>query len=194
MKQRQNGFSLAEVLVSMAILALISTTMVELYQMSVNTLRQGGSRIDLQQRTREPIRRVTPLLSTAIPPSATQEAIYAPLTAAPAAPAVQWSSTEDLFGNVPVDPRAPTFRLYELNFNSGTGELVLNQIQPPLPAGVQPRVVARNLAAVSFEHLSLNSIRMTVRCDELIRRAGGERTNSSFTVDTMIQIPYYTSD
>ncbi|MCE7874655.1 hypothetical protein DYH09_30390 [bacterium CPR1] len=187
---RRAAFTMAELLVAMALMGLISIALVNLYSMSVNTLRQGSGHLAMQQRVREAVRRVHPLLSTAIPPNASQEAIYAP-PAGPAAPAVTWSTTEDLLGNTPVDPRAPSFRLYQLAFNAATSELVLSQLGP-LPAP-PARVVARNLNQVSFEHISLNTVRMVVQAQEQIRRAAGETTPSTYRSDTLLQIPYYTS-
>jgi prepilin-type N-terminal cleavage/methylation domain-containing protein len=189
---KRRGLSLLEVLVAMVLLGMVSTALLRVYDMTVNTLRQGTGHLDLQQRVRESVRRMQPLLTTAMPPNTTQEAIYAPALLAPPAASIRWSTPEDLLTNVPVDPRAPTWRLYEMSFNVGTGDLSLTQISPATPNPT--KVVGRKLAAVSFEHLSLNSIRIIARGDERIRRAGGKTTVSSYQVETLVQIPYYTSD
>lgn len=192
MRRSGHGLSLLEVLVAMAIMGVISTALLRVYDMTVNTMRQGSGHLALQQRVRESVRRMQPLLTTAMPPNTTQEAIYAPPLLGPASPSIRWSTPEDLLTNVPADPRSPTWRLYELSFDSGTGEIVLRQIAPAVPNPT--KVVGRQLASVAFEHLSLNSVRVVVRGDEPIRRAGGKTTSSSYQVETLVQIPYYTSD
>lgn len=184
---RRRGLSLAEVLVAMGVMGLLSLALMNVFGVTMTTVRHGEGHLAMQQKARETMRRLEPILSTAIPPTTTQEAIYAP-TMGNTLPSVQWSSTEDLFGNAPIVPRAPDFYLYEIIFNAGT--LTMRRIDPPL---ADSRILGTNLTAVSFQRISLYTLRVQIEVQEQVRRAAGARETMSHRLETLIQLPYGTS-
>lgn len=185
---RRRGLSLAEVLVAMAVMGVLSIALLNIFGLTMTSVRHGEGHLAMQMKAREAVRRLEPLLSTAIPPTTTQEAIYLPAVGG-SGTSIRWSSTEDLFGTNAITPRAPHFYLYEINFAGGA--LTMRRIDPP---GPDSRVLATNLDAASFEHLTLNTVRVQVQVSEQVRRAAGAHETLTQKLETLIQLPYYTSD
>lgn len=65
--KRKRGFTLAELLVSMALLSAMTTALVVLYSAALTEFEHGAGTMNLNQRAREVVDRVTQILKTAAP-------------------------------------------------------------------------------------------------------------------------------
>lgn len=160
MKRRPGrGFTMSELLVSLAVFAVLTAVLASLYKISTNVIGQSGRRIVLEQKNREAIRRVNAALVGAMPPGSSQDAITAPAVGAEASQ-VDFFTTDDPLG-APLDaPRAAGVLFNRVGLQSGSDYnqetaahyspgavlLVLHRLDPHSGAPMSvptPRVLAR---------------------------------------------------
>ncbi len=67
--QKRLGLTLIEVIVAMGIMIIVTVMILGIYGNSFNAFRRGTSRLEAQQRTREVLRRVTPLIMSSKAPT-----------------------------------------------------------------------------------------------------------------------------
>ena len=187
----RRGLSLVEVLIVCAILGVMGSVLTYIYSVALTTYRQGGGRVDIQQRARESIRRIAPLISTAIPPNSVQEAIYSP---ALGASDVQMSfcTPLDLLANETVastNPRAPRYLLFRIRFDAPSSTVVLED--PANPARSQ--VLARKVRALTFQRVAVDSVKIHVEVETRIIGARFKERTVDAALDTLQQVPWYTS-
>lgn len=61
-RRQQIAFTLPELMISLAILSILTTVLVLLYEQSYATVNRGTGRLALQQKARETVKRITPLV------------------------------------------------------------------------------------------------------------------------------------
>ena len=116
---RSRGFTLIEVLVSCSILGVLSSALLYIWLACRPVMEKTEGKIDVQARVREPLRRVSRLLDTAISPGSGGP-IKTPAEGAPASAVLEFYSCDTLAGpETTVDPRNPVFYLYRIQQVSG---------------------------------------------------------------------------
>ncbi len=213
-RRPRGGFSLPEMLVSMALSALMLAVVVLLYQTGLWEYRHASGRIELVRKSRHLMGRVQPLLSTAVKPvsAGAQEAIAFPDTFVDdlhqtGESRVSFYTPVDFL----VDPTLPTARqlqanpnyhLYEIAMVPGTGngnDVVLrklvDEITPDM--GVNPRVLAVAIDDFRVRYLRPGALEVQVSVsgqritDEIVRNTTEARTPLNLVMNTIIQLPYY---
>jgi hypothetical protein len=97
----KRGLTLVEVLTCAGLIGLLSLFLLAIFGQISSATRLGDGHLALQQRGRELMRRSLPTIRRAIPPSAAQDAIYAPPVGG-TGNTLTFASTPDL-----LDPAAP---------------------------------------------------------------------------------------
>lgn len=185
-RTRARGLTLIEVLVSTVILTVLGVALTRVYDLSRVSYATGVGRVALQQRARIAVQRLTPRLVRAIPPTETSPAISSPAPLDPATSEISYSiPAEDL------DPRSPTYRTERLYFQASSGRLFLDPGTSANP--VDDLLLARDLDQVLFEVLSQNAVRLTVKVRGKVRTADNRSRDQEFRLQTVVQIPFYTT-
>ena len=177
------GGTLAEVLVACTILGLLGIVLLEIFLHISSAAGFGASRLAIQQRVRETMRRVAPLLRQAIRPNFGVEAIYLPPIHVTASNVV-FAVPENLLTppSLPFDPRKPDPHLYQMRF-SGT-QLVLQDIYNP----ASTRVLGDQLVKVSFTRSQTSCVNVLVQVQAQIRGASGKARTEDYNLQTSIQL------
>lgn len=186
------GLTLAEIIVGGALMALLTGMLILIFHTSQSSFRRGTTRLHSQQLAREAIRRTTPLVMSAMPPTPLEDAVYLPAIGA-TGPALEFYSADDLFDpNAGVDPRVLNAHLYRIRHDQATGEVIFEELNAPArtPAGPS-RVLARQIYALDFERLEVNLVRLRVETRETIRNAAGQREEQTVERRSVLSIPYY---
>lgn len=142
MHRSNKGFTIVELLVAMAVMAVLSAAMVAMFSTSKQTLVHGSNRFYIQQVARYTVNRLTPLLQTAVPVNDTSSAILemdgAPAVLGSISESVGFSTTQDFLADpIPeFNPRAPVFFFYEIAYEeTNNGNLILRKMVPTAPPG-----------------------------------------------------------
>lgn len=213
--RRRGGFTILELMVSAFILAAMSLALVMIYSTASTMFQRGSGRLTMQQRSREAVRRVAPLIAGAIPPSESDVALYSPAVGA-TDDALGFYSAQDLFGTGPAfNPRAPyypTYRIACVDSNiftqSGGNVLVLEKLSDlsasPGHASLIPSVSKTLLSgtdscavkSVKFTRLDTSRVLMTITLTATqVRDAAGRlltgAKSDDYTLQSEFQVPYY---
>ena len=126
----RRGVSLVEVLVVTGLMTLLTLILTEIYFASYKVFEHGSAHTDIQQRCRETVNRIVPLIMGASEPALTQDAVYLPDNVDASRGSELWFySPDDLFGNAVYDPRNPVFYFYRVRQLSG--DVVLEKLAMP---------------------------------------------------------------
>lgn len=214
-----HGITLAELLVSMAVFALITAGFVITYRLGYNTAAQGSEKMQSMQGLRESLNRMVPLISSACPIAANQSAILSPpigekgdlifTTTTEYADDYVYAGDLGSAANAfnPVDPAPNQFQQVRLRFVAAN--------DPSAPAGRRGNVVAdintadsaddviiaRNMYDVSFTNVGENTILVQANIYRALRGAGAVRVNlggghitlQRYTTESRVFLPYYTN-
>lgn len=186
------GLTLAEIIVGAAITALLTGMLVLIFHTSQHSFRRGSTRMHSQQLAREAVRRTTPLVMSAVPPSPLEDAVYLPAIGE-LGPALEFYSADDLFNpTATVDPRIVTPHLYRIRHNPANGEVLFEELAAPARTPLGPsRVLARQIYALDFERLEVNLVRVRVETLEMIRGATGQQEEQKVERRSVVSIPFY---
>lgn len=187
------GFTVAEMMVSLAVLGVLSLALAEVYHVSYTVFDNGSGRIVLEQRTREALRRVGPLLSGAVPPTENQDAIIVPAIGNSAS-SVDFYTAEDLLGATVFDPRNPAYLMFRIGWDGG-GNLVLWRLDAARNAlsTPRPRVLARGLSGVRMTRTSLDAVTVQLTASTSVRTGRLQQRTVTYSLNAMVQLPYYGS-
>lgn len=185
---RRSGFTIAELLVSLTILSVLTLAVVLISSQLSAGYRLGSSHLELQGQARETVRRVTPFITSAV--SAGQEAIYSPALGS-SGPEVIFASSENWldeplpnFG----DAGYPVYRVYRIRFDSQ--DLIMENLYSP---AVEPRILARRLYDVEFTRPFAETVGVEVEVRGTVRSAVNQERDTVERLETLLQIPYYTA-
>ncbi|MEW6280564.1 MAG: hypothetical protein AB1758_18210 [Candidatus Eremiobacterota bacterium] len=143
MKSRSNAFTLVELLVVMGMMVSIMIILIGMFKGARGSFEYGNSRIGMQQRAREAIKRVTVLVVSGIDSGATPErAIHVPAADGASDNQLVFCTTEDVLvpessnpanrsklWNPVTQPQPPIFR-YRIRYDNAQRRLVLERGTP----------------------------------------------------------------
>lgn len=184
MTRPSRGFTIPEILVGMTLLVLVGAIVLQVYLAVLRVGAFGGARVEVQNATRLALRRMVPLIESAIPRSATASAILSP-PAGQTGPQLAFVSTQDLLGNGSADPRDPTF--FEFRIRRTGSEVWLEQtnlVPPP------PRLLGK-LKSLSFTNVDDRSVQIQVSSETRARTLAGEEKLVTSELTTLVYLPYY---
>ncbi|MCA9794066.1 MAG: hypothetical protein KC910_19795 [Candidatus Eremiobacteraeota bacterium] len=186
------GLTLLEVVIGSAIMLVLTGLLIMIFHTSGSAFRRGSTRMHAQQQAREVVRRATPLVMSAVPPSPLEEAIYLPVVG-DIDTSLEFYSADDLL-NPPasLNPRLVSYHLYRLSHASATKEVWLQELaapaRTPLGAG---QLLARHVEECDFERLDVNMVRLRVMTREPVRTAVGKQEDLDVERSSVIALPYY---
>jgi len=194
----RRGLSLVELLISLTVLLVLGTAMVQIYQVAQTAFQTGGGRIAMQQRARETLRRVVPYLSSAVPASEGAQAVAVPELDNTES-FVLFTSPMDWIDGTAMDPRTPTFRTYKIWFRvddqdltSGEKKLWLYRVSTTDPNVIEARrALGKKLENVTFKRVTENCVQIEVTAKESVRAANFQTRDVTVILKTGVQIPYY---
>jgi hypothetical protein len=170
----------------------MTTALVAVFNVADTVFDQGAGRIGLQQRTRETLRRLSPILACAVPATEDAQAILTPAIGA-SGTSVEFTTTSDVLGSIPFDPRAPVYVVCRIAADK-SGDLVLSQLDAPGGHPLHdpaPRVLARGLSGATFTRTSVDQIAVHLSAQTSVRNARGQQRMVTCALDGQVQIPYY---
>ncbi len=182
----RRGLTLPELMVSLSLVALLTLVLTMLFHQTSRVAAMGGNRLDVQQSVRETVRRLGPLLESAVPPEPGEVAIRFP-DEGDTALKVEFYSPTDLLGDQPVDLHNPTYRLYRIEFSAPS--LWLEQLDPPPTR--EPRMLAAHLRKVEFTLLDPGTLKVFVEARARGRDVRNQERTFDERLETAIHLPYF---
>lgn len=186
-RRPDRGLTLAEILVSMAILSLLSLVLLRIYDVSRAAYATGVGRLGLQQKARQTVQRLASRLTQAIPASDTQDAVFTENAEDPKVTDPLDSKVVYTIPARPFDPRAPVYRKKWILYRHVTGLVTTNADNPADP----DLVLARDVDWLELTVLPPNAVRITVVTRSKARTVAGGQREQDYRLQTVIQIPYY---
>ncbi|MBI3925713.1 MAG: prepilin-type N-terminal cleavage/methylation domain-containing protein [Armatimonadetes bacterium] len=214
MRPLRSGFTLFELLVSCAILSMIGLVMTQMFFTSRTVMDKGSAQVDLHGKAREVLRRISPMLMTAIPDPATAGADDGIVLADDTR--VEFTTTDYLLGEGDfkawVDgggAGALPFQTYRIRFDGagGSGDVLLERVDDNT---VAPRtlffsVPESRITQLSFREVSATAqsppplgdavgVQVTVVVETTARNATRAQQTVSNQFTTIVQLPYFTTE
>ena len=211
------GLTLSEVIVAGTILFGVTAMLALIFSSSYAAFRRGTSRMSTTQRAREVVRRLMPIVMSAVAPDPTLEAIYYPPTdgGLPADSGhadypfnegveMRIHSADDILAPMaPVNPRNPSIHQFR-TYLTANGDVRIERISETLDprvhyksplgvAGSDSKVIATRVKELAFEHLDLGLVKVTVTTTEQIRNAAGNPEDLDVVRTRVISVPYYSA-
>ncbi|MEW6280872.1 MAG: type II secretion system protein [Candidatus Eremiobacterota bacterium] len=184
---RLRGLTLPEILVAMTLLGLIGLVTLQIFLTTRTVLNFGSGRMDVQQTARETLRRLVPLVESAIPRNLAQGAVLLPADGASGS-RLEFLSTQDHLGGTALDPRNPVYYRFAI-FRQPDGDVFLEQTNPATT--LPRRRLARGLRELFFENQGGTSVRIRVQAVGTVRNARGADRDVQSTLETLVFLPYY---
>ncbi|GMU54684.1 MAG: hypothetical protein AMXMBFR33_38300 [Candidatus Xenobia bacterium] len=180
----RRALTLLEILVSLSLLGVVGVLVLQIF-LAVNRVSQyGGARIEVQNATRLAMRRLVPLIESAIPPASNQSAVTRPADGQTGR-VLEFTSSIDHLGNAAPDPRNPVYLRFRIR-HAGP-ELWLEQLGGGAPP---PRLLGR-LQQVEFTNLGGESVRIALRAEAQTRTLAGVTETVSSELTTQVYLPYH---
>ena len=188
---RRDGLSLVEVMVVTGIASLISLLLLEFFLASRKVTQHGAAHTEIQQSCRHLINRLSSMVVAATSPIDTQDAIPIPAVDDAASPELAFYSPDDLFGNVPFDPRNPSYHFYRVRRDGK--RILLDSLQDDGTPRLNPppRQLALAVDGLEFERPEVGLIRVRVWASKKVPGAKREIAVNS-ELRTTLSIPFYT--
>ncbi len=186
-RTRPPALTLAETLVSMAILSILGLVLLQIYTVSRQAYSQGSGQIALQQKARFLMEQVTPLLLSAVPPNEGAKALYSANSAS-----IAFYVPDRNF-----QPRHPNYILVGLYHNDVDGTVrLVNSVTPEAAQDemFRSRELARDIYDVRIGTPTENTVRIAIDVRGQTRTAGGDQAEQSYTMEGLVQIPYYSKN
>lgn len=213
---RRRGFTLAEVLVAGTILFGVTAILALIFSSSYAAFRRGTSRLSTTQRAREVVRRLMPIVMSAVAPNSTLEAVYYPPSNRGGGTdhigtEIRLHSADDILTPMAaVNPRNPIVHQFRVRLIAPgpdeDGDVVIDKITEPLDprvpyggtpdgsvSGVGTKVIASRVRKLDFEHLDLSIVKVKVTTSEEIINAAGQPEDLDVERTRVISIPYYSA-
>ena len=190
----RRGVSLVEVLVVTGLMTLLTLILTEIYFASYKVFEHGSAHTDIQQRCRETVNRIVPLIMGASEPALTQDAVYLPDNVDASRGSELWFySPDDLFGNAVYDPRNPVFYFYRVRQLSGDVVLEKLAMNGTTLASPPPRVLGKAMGDLTFERIDTGLVQIEVAASAKVRGAVNRERTIDTKLRTTVSIPFYTS-
>lgn len=190
--RKNPGLTLAEVLVSAGMILAMTLVLWAVLSGSYTAALHGATTIEMHHRAREAMRRMLPILHSAVRPRGELEAIYTPYVGETLPTCHFVTSFDHLAGTggggdpPPYDPHTGRpLKLYRLLFERG--EVVLERATPPFKS----KVLARNLYDVGFRRDAVGLVTIIVEVREPSRDASNRITDRSYRMSSMVELPAY---
>jgi hypothetical protein len=190
---RCDGLTLAELIISMGLLVVLTGLLAAVYGNSYSSFRRGTTRMHVNQQAREVVRRITPMVMCAKPINELEEAILLP-EIGNSGPALEFTTADHVLEDMaPINARNPihyrflishdadlTVKIQELNLSTGA------------PTGT-PRILAHNVAELDFSREAVNLVRLRVVTSDEIRNASNQLEEVRVERSAILAVPYYSS-
>lgn len=181
---RTRALTLLEILVSLSLIGVVGALVLQIFLAVNRVSHYGGARIEVQNATRLAMRRLVPLIESAIPPASNQPAITRPADGQ-TGQVLEFTSSIDHLGNSDPDPRNPVYLRFRIR-HAGP-ELWLEQ----LGGGAPPRRLLGRLQQVEFTNLGGESVRIALRAEGQTRTLSGVTETVSSELTTQVYLPYH---
>jgi len=184
---RPTGMTLAETLVSMAILSILGLILLRIYNVSQQAFSRGTGQIALQQKARFLTEQMTPLLLSAAPPHEGAKALHSPDSAS-----IIFYVPDKNF-----QPRNPNYVRVGIYHNDIDETVWLENSVTPLSSQdemFRTRELARDIYDLRLGLPTENTVRVTVEVHQLTRTAGGGQDDQEYLLENLVQVPYYSKN
>jgi len=181
---RPPGMTLIETLISVALLGLLGLILVQIYDVSRAAFSSSTGQIALQQKARVLMERIAPLLVHALPPDESIPAIISPAAG---------DASDTIVFSVPApdfDPRHPTYSEERIRREADRSVV----LDPNTPSTSDDRVLGRDIERLRFAVVARNVVRVTVDVYGTARGASSRDKLQRYTLDGLVQIPYYSKN
>lgn len=179
MRKKLTGFTLPEIMVSMAILAVLSVALIVIYRSGLTEAEHATGRMALQQQARLLMDKMVPLITTAarVAQDDTSEPLFFPPADANGYNRIDWRSSVDLFNQLAVTGVVGDFRRivqyayrisWDGDFSVRLQELDINSLNP---TGTDARVIAQHIDQLTFTRIIDSTVIVNIRTSN---RVGGE--------------------
>ncbi|MCA9794189.1 MAG: prepilin-type N-terminal cleavage/methylation domain-containing protein [Candidatus Eremiobacteraeota bacterium] len=182
----RRGFTIAELLVSVALLSIIGVIFAFALRGFIASSHQGSQRVEMETQLREATKRTNLTLRSAIAPSEIQTAIYAPAVGATGPEVIFCAPAELMDPTTPFDPRNPVYELFRIRQLAGPATLVLESVYGAAPQ----RVLGRQISDFQVERLADTVVTATIEGSTTIRGASGQSRTQTTQTKTSIQLPF----
>ena len=186
MRRRQpSGMTLAETLVSLAIMAILGLILVQIYDVSRQAYSKGTAQLAVQQKARILMDRLSSLVLSATPPDEESKALYS-------------STPSSLVFYVPdkdFNPRSPTYTRIGIYHQDTTVRLVNSILEENYQEeAFRTRDLAYDIYDLRFGLPSDNVVKILINVYGTSRTAGNEDALQRYTLEGLVQIPYYSKN
>ncbi|MGE0493040.1 MAG: type II secretion system protein [Vulcanimicrobiota bacterium] len=182
----RRGFTIAELLVSVALLSIIGAMFAFALRGFIASSHQGTQRVEMEIQLREATKRSSLILRSAVAPSEIQTAIYAPGVGATASEVIFCAPAELMDPATPFDPRSPVYELFRIRQVAGPETLVLESVYGAAPQ----RILGRQISSFEVDRLSDTVVTATIEGSTTIRGASGQSRDQTSQTTTSIQLPF----
>lgn len=188
MSIRSRGFTLLEAIVALSIFALVGLVLTQVLSVGQTAQRKGSKRMEVHRRVRETVRRLRPLVTSAMPPTMVEKAIYHP-DVGQSDDNLVFISSHDHLGAPASEGDVVVYHLYRLRLD-GTDVVLEKMADPATPADDPPaRVLGRRIDGLQFAPQSGRMVVVTVTAQDTVRDATGQQQTVPVTLSTRVELP-----
>lgn len=217
--KKRKGFTIIELMVSMAIMAILLTALVFIYRAGMTEAEHTSGRMALQSQARLLMDKMVPLVSTAVKLAGDEasDPLFFPTGTmiGNGQPKIEWRSSADLFNAQNVVGTAD-FRIlrqyaYRIEYDTNDAYVRLQELDLATlqPTATEPRVLAQGIDGLTFTRIDASAVAVQIRVSnrvlgrsngELMRRwdtsqdadgnAGGDRR--TYTLESALILPVFT--
>jgi type II secretory pathway pseudopilin PulG len=191
--------TLAELLISMAIVSIVLVTLVPLYGSSFRAYSQGANEVRLQERARMLVQRLSTELRCAVQRDNEHPAVETPAVGESGQNLV-FTRPDAAFEDF--DPRNPVYRRWQIRFDENIGRVIEEKRNDLDNAWVFVRnlgtslenpdgLEALHLSGVTFEHVRSSAVRIVISLTGEVENGSGRRNDERFSLATEISLPFY---
>lgn len=202
----RRGFSLPELLVSMSMMVAVMVVLIGMYSAARGSFDYGNARLQLQQRCRETLQRISVDLVTAIPGPTGEAIVSPPANNVDSGEIVFYTSEDFLAAEQTTAPNTnrseywdPTtdlpYFLYRIRYDANQQSVFLEKLSQTTPGnyvvlstrglgGIDRGPQAPRLTSVTFRRLSLNSVRVRVELEQSVRGDNGSLRTVRYALES----------
>lgn len=166
------GLTRIELVVSLAILGLLSAFLVNMYGVSLSDFQAGGNRVVSQRHARRAMAAIAPVITSAVPAAAGEPAIYTPAVGV-------WSQHLE-FSSGEMRPEGPVYTRSVLRFDPRERAVVLEQ-------GGKSTILAQPVERLDVQRPDPHSVHVRL----LVEGVAGSRTPAELTLQIPSTLPGY---
>lgn len=177
----------------MGMLTVLVLLLAAIWSHSYSIFHRGTTRMSVTQRAREVVRRVTPMVMCALPPTEREEAVLTPALGESEDRLEFYTADNILQPMQNVNPRNPIHYRFRISLESDRTVRVRElSLHGGAPTGVE-RILAYNIEKIEFERLAVNLVKFTASTTDTIRNAANQEEEVEVERSAVISIPYYSS-